>query len=143
MALFEKVRARKREHCAFGIGFPGFGEDSCKKSSDWDAVVSASDAPSEEVSHVDHRGDGDFSERGKYSGVGMMADDDPLDFDPEPAQTRFCSGDGDKAGCGSAQLEAEIDLANFREIYRSRDGRMSLFEDENGHLVAVDSSKLV
>lgn len=148
MTLFEKARVRKQEHCAFGTGFPGFGEDSRMESSAWDAVVSAADAPFNEPQRTGHADDGDFSECGKYSGVGMMADDDPLDFDPEPAHVGFCVGDGDKAGCESARPETalprtKINLANFRELYCSRDGGLCLYEDENGHLVAVDSSKLV
>ena len=38
---------------------------------------------------------------------------------------------------------AARNLLTFKEIYRSRDGRMSLFADERtGHLAAVDASKL-
>ena len=33
-------------------------------------------------------------------------------------------------------------FATFREFYRSRDGRITIFEDAEGHLTAVDSSKL-
>ena len=32
--------------------------------------------------------------------------------------------------------------ARFRNLYESRDGGLCVFEDEHGHLVAVDSSKL-
>ncbi|MEI3230121.1 MAG: hypothetical protein V8S24_02000 [Gordonibacter pamelaeae] len=30
----------------------------------------------------------------------------------------------------------------FRNLYESRDGALCVFEDEHGHLVAVDASKL-
>lgn len=33
-------------------------------------------------------------------------------------------------------------FARFRNLYESRDGGLCVFEDENGHLVAIDSSKL-
>ena len=33
-------------------------------------------------------------------------------------------------------------FARFRNLYESRDGGLCVFEDEHGHLVAVDSSKL-
>ena len=33
-------------------------------------------------------------------------------------------------------------LAKFTHLYESRDKRLCVFEDEHGHLVAVDSSKL-
>lgn len=33
-------------------------------------------------------------------------------------------------------------FARFRNLYESRDGSLCVFEDEHGHLVAVDSSKL-
>ncbi|MEG2629216.1 MAG: hypothetical protein RR997_06585, partial [Raoultibacter sp.] len=32
-------------------------------------------------------------------------------------------------------------FAQFRNIYSSRDDRLCLFEDADGHLIAVDSSK--
>ena len=34
-------------------------------------------------------------------------------------------------------------FARFRAVYESRDGRMRLFEDEHGHLVAVNAARLV
>lgn len=34
-------------------------------------------------------------------------------------------------------------LATFRELYRSRDGRITVFEDGEGHITSVDSSRLV
>ena len=34
-------------------------------------------------------------------------------------------------------------FATFRNLYSSRDGGLCLYEDENGHLVAIDSTKLV
>lgn len=45
----------------------------------------------------------------------------------------------------SAQsVEAKFDLSLFRELYRSRDGRLVFFEHcATGHLAAVDASKLV
>ena len=45
----------------------------------------------------------------------------------------------------SAQsVEAKLDLSLFRELYRSRDGRLVFFEHcATGHLAAVDASKLV
>lgn len=47
---------------------------------------------------------------------------------PEPAQS----------------VEAKLDLSLFRELYRSRDGRLVFFEHRaTGHLAAVDASKLV
>ena len=33
-------------------------------------------------------------------------------------------------------------FARFRHLYESRDGGLCVFEDEHGHLVAVDASKL-
>lgn len=38
---------------------------------------------------------------------------------------------------------AQQKFARFRNIYASRDGSLCVFEDEHGHLVAVDASKLV
>lgn len=47
---------------------------------------------------------------------------------------------------GAAEGESSAparNLLTFREIYRSRDGRMSLFADERtGHLAAIDASRL-
>ncbi len=33
--------------------------------------------------------------------------------------------------------------ASFRSVYESRDGALCVFEDKQGHLIAVQSSKLV
>ena len=44
----------------------------------------------------------------------------------------------------AASAEAKLDLSLFRELYRSRDGRLVFFEHRApGHLAAVDASKLV
>lgn len=44
----------------------------------------------------------------------------------------------------AASVEAKLDLSMFRELYRSRDGRLVFFEHRaTGHLAAVDASKLV
>lgn len=41
-------------------------------------------------------------------------------------------------------VEVKLDLSLFRELYRSRDGRLVFFEHcATGHLAAVDASKLV
>ena len=39
--------------------------------------------------------------------------------------------------------EATVPLARITLLYESRDGRFCLFEDADGHLAAVDASKLV
>lgn len=44
----------------------------------------------------------------------------------------------------AVSVEAKLDLSLFRELYRSRDGRLVFFEHcATGHLAAVDASKLV
>lgn len=44
----------------------------------------------------------------------------------------------------AASVEAKLNLSLFRELYRSRDGRLVFFEHcATGHLAAVDASKLV
>lgn len=42
----------------------------------------------------------------------------------------------------ASQLAKKRRFARFRNLYESRDGGLCVFEDEHGHLVAVDSSKL-
>ena len=39
-------------------------------------------------------------------------------------------------------LEENLPLARITLLYESRDGRFCLFEDAEGHLAAVDASKL-
>ncbi len=39
--------------------------------------------------------------------------------------------------------ETSVPLARITLLYESRDGRFCLFEDADGHLAAVDASKLV
>ena len=42
-----------------------------------------------------------------------------------------------------AAKETMAPLARITLLYESRDGRFCLFEDAEGHLAAVDASKLV
>lgn len=153
----------RREYFTFGDGFPGFGETDELKAARWNADLFEKAPVSEpENDPVAYTGDEDFPTRGRYSGVGVIVDEG-ADFDPEPA-----SCDGVKAAAASgapkpaapaskpapaapankpkpaASVEAKLDLSLFRELYRSRDGRLVFFEHRTtGHLAAVDASKLV
>ena len=46
-------------------------------------------------------------------------------------------------GEDEAREEAPMPPARITLLYESRDGRFCLFEDADGHLAAVDASKLV
>ena len=64
-------------------------------------------------------------------------------------ETAACASNPGRAASAnnpeSAQsVEAKLDISLFRELYRSRDGRLVFFEHcATGHLAAVDASKLV
>ena len=162
----------KREYFTFGDGFPGFGETDEHKASRWSAGL-FDEAPvlEPENAPVAYTGDDDFPTRGRYSGVGVIVDEG-ADFDPEPASSdgakaaAVCESPAqvapakgaEPAACASnpgraaftnkpkpaASVEAKLDLSLFRELYRSRDGRLVFFEHRaTGHLAAVDASKLV
>lgn len=65
---------------------------------------------------------------------------------PEPAAPASNPGRAASANKPkpAASVEAKLDLSLFRELYRSRDGRLVFFEHcATGHLAAVDASKLV
>ena len=65
---------------------------------------------------------------------------------PEPAAPASNPGRAASANKPKpvASVEAKLDLSLFRELYRSRDGRLVFFEHcTTGHLAAVDASKLV
>lgn len=60
---------------------------------------------------------------------------------------------GSKRGSGASRAEREnasgekrsrasACLATFRELYRSHDGRFIVYEDEDGHLTSVNTSRL-
>lgn len=49
--------------------------------------------------------------------------------------------EGTLAGAMSAAPAARQRLATFRSLYSSRDGALCVYEDEDGHLIAVDASK--
>ena len=60
-----------------------------------------------------------------------------------PASNPGCAASANKPK-PAASVEAKLDLSLFRELYRSRDGRLVFFEHcATGHLAAVDASKLV
>ena len=150
----------KREYYTFGDGFPGFGETDELKASRWNADLFEEAPVSEpENAPVAYTGDEDFSTRGRYSGVGVIVDETG-EFDPEPVR---CGSAGPLPGKNAESVrrdsmesvlvkspepaqsvEAKLDLSLFRELYRSRDGRLVFFEHcATGHLAAVDASKLV
>ena len=153
----------RREYFTFGDGFPGFGETDELKAVRWNVDLFEKAPVSEpENDPAAYTGDEDFPTRGRYSGVGVIVDEG-ADFDPEPAS---CDGAKAAAVCESpaqvapakraepavpassskpaASVEAKLDLSMFRELYRSRDGRLVFFEHRaTGHLAAVDASKLV
>lgn len=162
----------RREYFTFGDGFPGFGETDELKASRWNADLFEKAPVSEpDNAPVAYTGDEDFPTRGRYSGVGIIVDEG-ADFDPEPASfdgakaAAVCESPAqvapakgaEPAACASnpgraaftnkpkpaASVEAKLDLSLFRELYRSRDGRLVFFEHcATGHLAAVDASKLV
>ena len=162
----------KREYVTFGDGFPGFGETGELKAARWNADLFEKAPVSEpENDPVAYTGDEDFPTRGRYSGVGIIVDEG-ADFDPEPAlcdgakAAAVCESPAQVApakraepaapACNpkpavpassskpAASVEAKLDLSLFRELYRSRDGRLVFFEHcATGHLAAVDASKLV
>ena len=162
----------KREYFTFGDGFPGFGETDEFKAARWNANLFEKAPVSEpENDSVAYTGDEDFPTRGRYSGVGVIVDEG-ADFDPEPASSdgakaaAVCESPAQVAPAKGAEpavsasnpgraafankpkpaasVEAKLDLSLFRELYRSRDGRLVFFEHRaTGHLAAVDASKLV
>lgn len=162
----------KREYFTFGDGFPGFGETDELKAARWNADLFEKAPVSEpENDPVAYMGDEDFPTRGRYSGVGVIVDEG-ADFDPEPAScdgakaAAVCESPAQVApakgaepaapACNpkpavpassskpAASVEVKLDLSLFRELYRSRDGRLVFFEHcATGHLAAVDASKLV
>ena len=162
----------KREYVTFGDGFPGFGETDELKAARWNADLFEKAPVSEpENAPVAYTGDEDFPTRGRYSGVGIIVDEG-ADFDPEPAlcdgakAAAVCESPARVAPAKRAEpaapasnpgraaftnkpkpaasVEAKLDLSLFRELYRSRDGRLVFFEHcATGHLAAVDASKLV
>lgn len=50
--------------------------------------------------------------------------------------------EGDRCVVISSKGHCGDSFARFRSLYESRDGSLCVFEDDRGHLVAVDSSKL-
>lgn len=48
---------------------------------------------------------------------------------------------GERADCDQTPLSVPVRLACFRQLYSSRDGRFVVFEDAQGHLTSVDSSR--
>lgn len=60
--------------------------------------------------------------------------------EPEPAPEPQSAAEPDPAPVPRPAKKRRF--ARFRNLYESRDGGLCVFEDEHGHLVAVDSSKL-
>lgn len=47
-----------------------------------------------------------------------------------------------EAGEGPEQSSMAVAVARFSLLYESRDGRLCLFEDAEGHVTSVDSQRL-
>lgn len=60
--------------------------------------------------------------------------------EPEPAPEPQSAAEPEPAPAPRPAKKRRF--ARFRNLYESRDGGLCVFEDEHGHLVAVDSSKL-
>lgn len=59
----------------------------------------------------------------------------------------FCANDASRSAdeadaCDADERPSRKRFARFRHLYESRDGALCVFEDEHGHLMAVDASKL-
>ena len=62
--------------------------------------------------------------------------------EPAPQQTPEPAPHPEPQAKPQPKLAKKRRFARFRNLYESRDGGLCVFEDEHGHLVAVDSSKL-
>ena len=60
--------------------------------------------------------------------------------EPEPAPEPQSAAEPEPAPAPRPAKKRRF--ARFRNLYESRDGGLCVFEDEHGHLVAVDASKL-
>ena len=61
---------------------------------------------------------------------------------PAPASASEPTSEAAAEPASQPKLAKKRRFARFRNLYESRDGGLCVFEDEHGHLVAVDSSKL-
>ncbi|MBQ3106738.1 MAG: hypothetical protein IJC51_04655 [Eggerthellaceae bacterium] len=52
------------------------------------------------------------------------------------------SSDAASASSSAPDSSATPSFARFQLLYESRDGKMAVFEDEHGHIVAVDTARL-
>ncbi|MBX9033801.1 hypothetical protein [Gordonibacter massiliensis (ex Traore et al. 2017)] len=79
--------------------------------------------------------------------------DTPGSYRPEDAvescadAPTFCANDASRSAdeadaCDADERPSRKRFARFRHLYESRDGALCVFEDEHGHLMAVDASKL-
>ncbi len=72
----------------------------------------------------------------------VSASAEPEAGEPAPLSVgRSSAPEGADEGRGAACLSKE-QVARFRNLYESRDGSLAVFEDDRGHLVAVDVTKL-
>ena len=77
----------------------------------------------------------------------MMRDSLPHGFAPDAPQAKGESRPATARGASSPDEAAFVHAsrsapARLMRLYESRDGKLCLFESADGHLAAVDSSKL-
>lgn len=69
-----------------------------------------------------------------FTEAAQAAASEPVEPEPEPEPT--------SQPMPEPKATRKHHFARFRNLYESRDGGLCVFEDEHGHLVAVDASKL-
>jgi hypothetical protein len=59
---------------------------------------------------------------------------------PVKLNPNFSNSSNNKKGT-SSNVKNQNSLSRMRQIYASRDGRLGVYQDADGHLVAADMSK--
>lgn len=143
-------RAHSDEQIPVSAVFAGASPEGAEAQSVWEAIEDAAreDAeligaeaksavgrvqdPSGESAAGDEGADSTAGDESAASAVGDEGGDDGGGF-----------GFGKKENDSDAPTPRREDFAKFRCIYESKDGQLALYEDEHGHLTAVNTNRFV
>ncbi|MBC2888942.1 hypothetical protein [Gordonibacter massiliensis (ex Traore et al. 2017)] len=118
--------------------------DSVRPAAETEPVRSAAEAESAVESEIARAVDeGEPVPSGAASTPGRPADAVEPCADAPTFRANDASRSADEAdACDADERPSRKRFARFRHLYESRDGTLCVFEDEHGHLMAVDASKL-
>lgn len=134
-------RAHSDEQIPVSAVFAGASPEGAEAQSVWEAIE---DAAREDAELVGAEAEGAVGHVQESSGESAAGDESAASASgDEGGDDDGGFGFGKKENDSDAPTPRREDFAKFRCIYESKDGQLALYEDEHGHLTAVNTNRFV